>query len=51
MNMILGTKYQLRLIFFIFWTKYAQNGISDIKQKMRISPMNSAYSISSARKF
>ena len=33
MKMIVGTKFQLKLIISIFWTKFARKGISNLKQK------------------
>ena len=39
----LGTKFPLKLTILIFWTKFAQKGISSQKQKKWTSPWNSAY--------
>ena len=35
MNITIGTKFQLNLIIFTFWTKFAQKGISGRKRKNR----------------
>ena len=35
MTKIAGTKFQLKLIILIFWTKFAQREYSGLKQKKR----------------
>ena len=38
-----SAKFQLKLTFLIFWTKFAKKGISSWKQEKWTSPWNSAY--------